>query len=537
MRLNSALPIVALSLALTAGALVSPAWCVNVGSSFTYQGSLIDNGQVPNAQYDFRFTLFDAPNGGTQLGLVTVNDLQVNNGIFSVDLDFQASAFGAGAVWLVVEIRAGASTGIFTALPRQRINPAPFTIGLSLPLQQQGAAATPMLALTNTSSGNGGEFVAGPTVDASLNYGLIGRTPDTRMNAAGVKGEATAASGQIIGVEGVATNSGIGTGLVGRGGATGVYGETTGDNGVGVRGVGNSTNGTGVVGIGLATGGYYVASNTDGNGVIAFGGALGGRFEGTSANGNGLEAHAHGSGVAVYAEHLNPGGAAIVAANNGSGITNPTLQLTNFQASQGMCLVANNSSTWGTAALENGGTGEVLSLTRSVAGNFIVANMGGDAKFYVDGNGMTHTKSLEIMGGMDLSERFDVEGVAELEPGTVVSIDGGGEGGLMVSNEPYDHRVAGIVSGAGGVNTGMLMGQHGNPASGAHPVALTGRVYCRVTADNGPIRPGDLLTTSSRPGYAMRASDRSRAPGAVLGKAMGSLESGEGLVLVLVGLQ
>jgi hypothetical protein len=58
-----------------------------------------------------------------------------------------------------------------------------------------------------------------------------------------------------------------------------------------------------------------------------------------------------------------------------------------------------------------------------------------------------------------------------------------------------------------------------------------------VTAANGPIRPGDLLTTSAIPGHAMRVDDPARAQGAILGKAMGALERGEGLVLVLVGLQ
>ena len=83
----------------------------------------------------------------------------------------------------------------------------------------------------------------------------------------------------------------------------------------------------------------------------------------------------------------------------------------------------------------------------------------------------------------------------------------------------------------------MPMGQQGTVTDGAHAVALTGRVYCRATAANGPIAPGDLLTTSDVPGHAMRVDDPTRAQGAIIGKAMGSLEKGEGLVLVMVGLQ
>ena len=100
-----------------------------------------------------------------------------------------------------------------------------------------------------------------------------------------------------------------------------------------------------------------------------------------------------------------------------------------------------------------------------------------------------------------------------------------------------DRHEAGGVSGAGGVKPGMLMGQSGTEADGQYPVALTGRVYCRVDASNGPIQPGDLLTTSAQPGHAMKVTDYDRAQGAVIGKAMTSLEKGRGLVLVLVSLQ
>jgi hypothetical protein len=62
-------------------------------------------------------------------------------------------------------------------------------------------------------------------------------------------------------------------------------------------------------------------------------------------------------------------------------------------------------------------------------------------------------------------------------------------------------------------------------------------VYCLVDAEYGAIEPGDLLTTSDTPGYAMRVDDSARASGATIGKAMGRLDGGRGLVLVLVGLQ
>ncbi len=152
-------------------------------------------------------------------------------------------------------------------------------------------------------------------------------------------------------------------------------------------------------------------------------------------------------------------------------------------------------------------------------------------------NGTTSTKVLEITGGSDLAEHFDIEAGETLLPGTVVSIDPNKPGQLRVARQAYDKTVAGIVSGAGDVQPGMLMGQAGTLASGQHPVALTGRVYCRVDAQYGAIRPGDLLTTSPTTGHAMKATDSGKAQGAILGKAMTSLETGTGLVLVLVSLQ
>jgi hypothetical protein len=152
-------------------------------------------------------------------------------------------------------------------------------------------------------------------------------------------------------------------------------------------------------------------------------------------------------------------------------------------------------------------------------------------------NGTISTKILEITGGADLAEHFDITTSEKLLPGTVVSIDPEKPGQLRVASQAYDHTVAGIVSGAGDVQPGMLMGQVGTLANGQHPVALTGRVYCRVDASFGAIRPGDLLTTSGTLGHAMKVADPQQARGAIIGKAMTALEAGQGLVLVLVSLQ
>jgi hypothetical protein len=151
--------------------------------------------------------------------------------------------------------------------------------------------------------------------------------------------------------------------------------------------------------------------------------------------------------------------------------------------------------------------------------------------------GITRTKVLEITGGADLAEPFDIVSESTIQPGMVVAIDIAHAGQLKIAENAYDKTVAGIISGAGGIQPGMVMGQDGTIANGHHPVALTGRVYCRVDASYGAVRPGDLLTTSDTPGHAMKVTDHDQAQGAIIGKAMTSLEEGQGLVLVLVSLQ
>ncbi len=154
-------------------------------------------------------------------------------------------------------------------------------------------------------------------------------------------------------------------------------------------------------------------------------------------------------------------------------------------------------------------------------------------------SGTTTTRVLTINGGADIAEPFNIhsDDSTPVQPGMVVSIDPSRTGELRVATKPYDSTVAGIISGANGVNVGLTLRQEGSIADGKHPVALTGRVWVLADATNAPIVAGDMLTSSSTPGHAMKVQDRDAAGGATIGKAMSSLESGQGYVLVLVNLQ
>jgi hypothetical protein len=144
------------------------------------------------------------------------------------------------------------------------------------------------------------------------------------------------------------------------------------------------------------------------------------------------------------------------------------------------------------------------------------------------------TDVLELGEGLDYAEGFDVSESTKIDAGTVLIIDADNPGKLAISVKAYDSKVAGIVAGAKGIGSGVRLGAGGFD----HDVALAGRVYCNVDATQAAVEPGDLLTTSATPGYAMKSTDYTRAQGAILGKAMESLEKGQkGQILVLVTLQ
>jgi len=181
--------------------------------------------------------------------------------------------------------------------------------------------------------------------------------------------------------------------------------------------------------------------------------------------------------------------------------------------------------------LNHGGDAAIVGRNSSTGDLFRGISSGSTLVFRVQNDGHVIAPSASLTGGSDLAEQFGVDGAVP-EPGTLMVIDAAHPGQLVPSATAYDPKVAGVVSGAGGLQPGLTLAEQ----AGA-PIAIAGRVYVKAEALSGPIRPGDLLTSSALPGCAMKAADRDRAQGAVIGKAMSGLESGTGLVLVLVNLQ
>jgi hypothetical protein len=170
-----------------------------------------------------------------------------------------------------------------------------------------------------------------------------------------------------------------------------------------------------------------------------------------------------------------------------------------------------------------------------VGNNGGAVNVGAAGITFPNGGGTQTTAWTGVLSGGDYAEAVDATGLGKsYEPGDVLVISEDGNGEVEKSSGPYSTMVAGIYA----TKPGVIGRRQSLPQDGAElPMAMIGVVPTKVSAENGPIRPGDLLVTSSTAGYAMKGTDRSRMLGAVIGKAMQPLKSGTGLIEVLVTLQ
>lgn len=134
----------------------------------------------------------------------------------------------------------------------------------------------------------------------------------------------------------------------------------------------------------------------------------------------------------------------------------------------------------------------------------------------------------------DMAEWVPAE--EKIAPATVVVLDPERPNHVMPSSTAYDSAVAGVISARPGIILGVA-------DESKVKVATTGRVMVRVDATAAPVRIGDLLVTSDKPGVAMRSMPvdvngiKMHRPGTVIGKALEPLPSGEGEILVLLSLQ
>jgi len=258
----------------------------------------------------------------------------------------------------------------------------------------------------------------------------------------------------------------------------------------------------------------------------------------------GLATATSGTVAGVGGTSLSPNGAGVGALNfsstGGTGL---------FAATAGAGSTAVSAFATGTSGGSLGihagvmdSTGAAGLFDNDAGGNLLVGRTGGSGahvnRFRIDGTGKGFFNGGTQTGGADFAESVAIRGEhSHYEPGDVLVVDRAAGRRLMLSRHAYSTRVAGIYS----TKPGVLATTHSIDDSDALaeeiPLAIVGIVPCKVTAENGPIAPGDLLVTSSTPGYAMKGRNRTRMLGAVVGKALEPLREGKGVIQVLVTLQ
>ena len=293
-----------------------------IGTAFTYQGQLQNAGAPQTGACDFRFKLYDAATNGTQIGSTqTLSNTTVTNGLFTVAIDFGASAFTGAPRWLETAVACPSGGSPTTLSPRQALKPAPaaiFASNVAAPLTlSDGGSAT--VGATNTGGGSG---VYGVTQGATGFAGAAGVWGDshsffgvwgTSNTNAGVWGESQGADGvhghttvgSASGVAGFNTSSGsgvYGNSVSGAGvwgdsaGFDGIHGHTTTGSASGVAGF-NDSNGAGAFGSSASGDGVYGTGATGVHGNSTFGWGVYGHSQ--AADGvHGDTPNANNSGVA-----------------------------------------------------------------------------------------------------------------------------------------------------------------------------------------------------------------------------------------------
>jgi hypothetical protein len=441
-----------------------------------------------------RFELWDAPSGGSKIWEQTKFGVHVQGGLFTVGLDINPDHFEGRGLWLAIEVNGQMLS------PRQELLASPYALTLR----------------------------PGATVRTDQGYAAMGWATGN-IGLIGVSRPSFTPPGGLYGVYG----SGDGTGLYGVGGWAGVYG--TGDN-HGVKG--ESTNGEGLRGV-----------SANASGVIGEGGSgdndYGGRFSGwggvhvDAQAGPGIHVNAGGGSHGVQVASAGSHGVDIVSAN-GSGVQVYSAGGVGVRVvSAGNDGVRVDSANWSGVYVNSAG-GDAMRVENATGNGVNVRNAGGDLfaggpdrsrVFRVANNGTVFAKNYQTLP--DFAEMMAFEGDANrYEPGDVLVISDSLDRAVQLSSRPYSTAVIGVYSTA----PGFIGSQNPMERSGDElPVAITGIVPCKVSAENGPIQRGDLLTTSSTPGHAMRASDPQL--GTLVGKAMGELASGTGVIEILVVLQ
>jgi len=305
-------------------------------------------------------------------------------------------------------------------------------------------------------------------------------------------------------------------------------------SGEGVRGWSKNVRHGGVVGVNTAKG-IGVFGTSDGEGVHGQT-----TSKGFAAGVTGMAVNKSGMGAGVLGQTNGSGPGVVGKANKDAGVIgfhgDPRLRespVVNdgskagvFGASENGAGVLGYSPDPDSPAVFAYGGLRALAYDKSLAGYFI-------GKVQVDGN--IQVNGDIFVSGADCAEHFDLAQGEECGVGTVMVIEEGGT--LKACAQAYDKKAAGVVSGAGKFKSAIILDKRPTAGENRLPIALIGKVYCKVDARFAPVGVGDMLTTSPTAGHAMKADDPHKAFGAVIGKALCPISAGQGLIPILVTLQ
>ena len=133
-----------------------------LSAAFTYRGQLKSGGAPINATCNIAFRLFDAGNGGAQVGGTLTQTLVVTASLFTTDLNFGAGAFAGSARWLDLAVRCPAGAGAYTTLtPRQEVTAVPNALYASNADLLDGRDSTAFVDVSSAQSITGVKTFAG----------------------------------------------------------------------------------------------------------------------------------------------------------------------------------------------------------------------------------------------------------------------------------------------------------------------------------------------------------------------------------------
>jgi hypothetical protein len=497
-----------------------------VSSKISYQGVLKENGNPVTGSRNMTFRLYSDNTCTTQVGSdIVKSGVQVTNGLFSVELDVNPSYFNGQGLWLKVLVGD-------TGLGCQEILPVPYALSLRPGARIQDGSTS--ANLVTAEPGGGWPPILYPVgVKGEGTWGVYGYSTD----AIGVRGETGTSATSGTGVYGLAqATSGTTYGVYGKAQSTDGYGGyfENSASGIGLYGYCSATSGTKCIGL------YGKSDSSGGTGVQASAPFWGVDAVATATSGGNYGVRGRSSspdGYAGYFLNTSDDGIALYAKGSGSTRNKATLRVENTEPDKGMAAYLTNNSNFATAHFSNAGNGEVLYLQNggtdaagTGGGDFIKAvnKPEGDIQFRVTTSGEVYADGSFHPGGADFAELLPaVEG---LEPGDVLVVSA--DGRLARSTQAYQPTVVGVYS----TRPGFVGGQPVEGELEGHiPLAVVGVVPVKASAENGPIKPGDLLTSASIPGHAMKATDLKI--GTIIGKALEGLNEGTGVIKMLVMLQ